>query len=119
MTDTNPFPGAIIALSEFEKAPPAPSIPPPALAPLDPDCRAAKAGPLILDALDDCCAETIAELDLLIREIDALKTHIIEATADMKQKAAQHFDFNAEAIGFRDRVRDRLQHIRTLNGGGL
>lgn len=62
-------------------------------------------------AVDDAAVSTIAELDTLIREIEAVKQAVLEHAADMKHQLTRHFDFAAEASGWRESIRNRLLSI--------
>ena len=86
------------------------------MADVDSSSMAAKAVPIVLEALDKTTVEILTQLDDLIESIQAVKTAIISNTERMKLQNKLHFEFGAEAIGFAELVRNRLGEVVGQNG---
>lgn len=64
--------------------------------------------PIMLQALNETTIAHVSEINALIKELEELKTHLIQSADRCKDQVARHFDVAMEASGFIDVIKQRL-----------
>lgn len=82
-----------------------------------------KVSSVVLAAIDGATQQIVGQLDGLVKEIEALKSRVIEKGGIAKAMITDHFALGAEALRHSDAIRARLTEIEEVsaaatNGAG-